>query len=220
MAGLVASSVAVIWTFSRGSVIIFALLASLQVFIGGRRGRMTVLLMASVLVAGIVWYVVRAAEGERGLDPSQQTRINLLARIFGGELSDETTGSRFTLAFSGIIHWLESPLIGHGLGGQRHIGENLGSHNTFIRTLGETGILPAGLFVLFLAVLVREGWRCRVPPIRILVLGYALVFFLCCMSSHGELESRPKNVMLGICFGLLSAATQMQLALQPRRRIA
>ena len=222
VAGLVACSVAVIWTFSRAAVIIFALLAMLQIFIGGRRGRLTVLLMAAVLVAGVVGYIVRAAESQKGLDPSQQTRINMLARIFGGELSDETTGSRFTLAKNGIFHWLESPLVGHGLGGQRFIRESLGAHNTFIRILGEAGILPGSLFILFFLVMVHEGWRCRVPPIRILVLGFALVFFLSCMASHGELDSRPKNVMLGICFGLLSAATQMQqvLALQPRRRIA
>jgi O-antigen ligase len=219
--GLVACSAAVIWTFSRAAVITLGLLAILQAFIGGRRGRVVVLMMAGVLVAGIVWYVIRAAQGGQGLDPTQQTRINMLARIFGGELSDETTGSRFSLAMNGITHWLESPLIGHGLGGQRYVGESLGSHNTFIRVLGETGILPFGLLMLFFVMTVQEGMRCKVAPIRILVLGFMLVFFLGCMTNHGELVRRHHNVLLGLSFGLLAAAHEMEqvLAQQARRRV-
>jgi O-antigen ligase len=221
IAGLVASSVAVIWTFSRAAVIIFALLAMLQIFIGGRRGRFAVLLMAVVLVAGIVWYVISASEGAQGLDRNQQTRINMLARIFTGEISDETAGGRFTLAMSGLRHWSESPLFGHGLGGQRYIREGLGSHNTVIRVLGEAGIVPFGLFILFFVVMAREGWRCKVLPIRVLVLGYLIVFFMGCMTNHGDLVRRHHNVMLGLCFGLLAAATQMEqvLSQQARRRM-
>ena len=59
-------------------------------------------------------------------------------------------------------------------------------------------------------MLVIQGVRCRNPAIRTLVLTYSIVFFFACMTNHGILYHRHHDVMLGICFGLLVAATEIE----------
>jgi len=159
------------------------------------------------------------ASREHDLSMSQFRRLTMLTRIFQGDFSSEVTGGRGQIALYALGHWLESPIIGHGLGAQRQIGDHPGPHNTFIRVLGEGGVLPALLFVLFFVVYLRASLRCKVVPVRTIALGYLLLFFLSCLSGHNELVHRYQNVMIGTCFGLLAGAAQLeQVAAQRQRR--
>jgi O-antigen ligase len=221
-AGLATIAVGVLLTFSRAAIILFLALTLAQIFISPVFRRKSIVIVGAILLGGILWFVMTAASGDQDLSRGQFRRLAALARIFQGDFSAETTGGRGAFALYAIQHWMKSPIIGHGLGAQREIDGQPGPHNTFIRILGEGGVLPAALFLVFFVVYLRAALRCKIVPVRTIALGYLLLFALACMTSHDELVQRFQNIMLGICFGLLAGAAQFEqaAAVQNRRRMA
>jgi O-antigen ligase len=218
IAGLVVTALAVMLTFSRGAFLTAFLLAGLQIFISPVLRHKSILLAGVGIVMLMALLVFQAARGgAEKLEKGQQVRASTMAALLKGDLSAQNTGGRFYLAMNGLKHWLESPIIGHGVGGQRRVGEfELGAHNTFIRILGEGGIISGAFMFGFLWVFYREARRCPIPPLRTLALGYLFVFFMACMTSHGVMIHRHHNAMLGITFGMLAAAREIDAALRAR----
>lgn len=54
-----------------------------------------------------------------------------------------------------------------------------------------------------------------------MVLGFAIVLTMICMTSHNVLASREQNVMLGAVFGLIAGCLEMQSfkAASPNRQV-
>jgi O-antigen ligase len=174
------------------------------------------------LAIGTVFLILRiATHHDSGLQADQAKRVNTLALLLSGEISNESTGGRMQYWINGIRQWADSPIWGHGIGTQRRIQNEVmteaGSHNTFLRVLGESGIVPFFLLLIFLWVFFREGQRTKTPYVKTLVLGYFIVMFMSCMTSHNVLTHRHQNAMLGACFGLMAAAREIEAAERRRK---
>jgi len=117
-------------------------------------------------------------------------------------------------AFSGgIDYWTYSPLFGHGLGSlhrmpDRYFG-GLGCHNTHVMLLGEVGILGFIPYLVFLFVFARASWTAKTTTVRNFCVSFFLVFIAVGWVAHGMLEDRNLNILLGVCFGLLSLDKSM-----------
>jgi O-antigen ligase len=219
IAGLALCAFAVLLTASRAAFMIFAFLTIAQIVISPGFKKVILSLVGGAAIAGILFAVYNVATSHDGTDAGFARRMDALLRVARGEITDETTGGRFELAKNGIREWSNSILLGNGLGTQSRVGAaNIGPHNTYIRIGGEAGVIPLAVFLALVASLFWQGWNCHVPAVRTLVMGYAIVFAVTCLASHGVLTSREQNVVLGTCFGLLAACLELRTAAAASRR--
>jgi hypothetical protein len=213
IAGLGVCAYAILLTASRGGFVVFAVLAISQIVISPGFSRFLLFAIGGLLIAGILYGVYNISMVSSTADKGLIQRMEDLSRVARGEITDETTGGRFLLAMNGLNAWASSPILGNGLGSQRRVGAaNIGPHNQYISIGGEAGVIPLALFVAMLASLFWYGWHCQIPAIRTFSLGCAIVVTLVCLTSHSVLGSREINIMLGICFGLLSGSTDLARA--------
>jgi O-antigen ligase len=204
---------AILLTASRGGFVVFAVLALSQILISPGFSRFLLFAVGSILIAGILYGVYNISMVSSTANVGLIRRMENLSQVARGNITDETTGGRFQLALNGLNEWAKSPLLGNGLGTQRRVGAaNIGPHNQFISIGGEGGVIPLGLFVATLASLFWYGWHCQIPAIRTFALGCAIVVSMVCLMSHGVLASREINVILGVCFGMLSGSMELARA--------
>ncbi|RIK81125.1 MAG: hypothetical protein DCC68_09270 [Planctomycetota bacterium] len=215
---LMISALAILLTASRGAFVVFALVSLAQVVISPGSKKLVLSLAAVAVVAGMAYAVFSYWVVREATDRSQVERFESLGRVIRGEVTDETTGGRFELAMNGIREWQKSPLLGNGLGTQRRVGAaNIGPHNTYILIAGEAGIVPLALYLLMIAAIVWQGWKCPVPAIRTFAMTFGFVLALGSLTAHGVLQSREYALMMGLCFGFLSAAHELKAAERSRR---
>jgi O-antigen ligase len=218
---ILAAATAVYLTGSRGGFLILLLLAIAQVFITPGFKRIVSFLVVGALVGGLVFAAYQLATTNTTAEQSRISRTQNLLRVIQGEVTDETTGGRFHLAMGGVKAWMESPVLGNGLGTQRRIDAvTLGPHNEYIRIGGEAGVIPLALFLVALASLAWNGWKCHVPAVRTFSVGVALVVASLCFTSHNVLSSRENPLLLGIAFGLLAGCRELKAAAEGTRRKA
>ena len=216
-------------TNSRSSIIFFVLLIGLQVMftpILKQKGTVFALvLVAASLPIGIFWYLGQEGSHvnvrEAANLEQRQERLESFVRILRGEMSEEDTGHRFTLAALGIKYFASSPVIGVGFHELVRMREtNLGCHNTYIRVFGEGGIFSGILYIAAIGVIAFASWRCRDSQIRILGIGFIAMYSCSAMVAHTAFTMRIGNVCMGIVLGLLTGVITIQQAESRKRRAA
>jgi O-antigen ligase len=209
--GLTLAALAIYLTGSRGGFVVFLALSLLQIVVSPGLKRLVVFFVAGSIVAVLLYAVYHVATVGDATQRSTIERMDTLWRVVRGEVTDETTGGRLQLAMNGIEAWMQSPLLGNGLGTQRRVGAaNVGPHNTYIRVGGEAGVIPLAILLAFLLSLFWYSWTCKVPAVRTFGVSFAIVTTMVCMTGHNVITSREHNVMLGVCCGLLAGCLQMQ----------
>lgn len=226
-AGLTALIPCLLLTNSRSSILFMGLLVISQFFISPLLKRKGTLVAILVLAIGVPVGITIAAN-QRGSNvdlrenanvKAQQERLASLGRILRGEMEEGDTGHRFVVWGAGLRYFITSPVIGVGFFKLTNMPEfNLGCHNTFIRVLGEGGIFCGFLYVFAVASVALAGWRCKVPEVRCLVLGFILSYACSALVAHTVLTARIGNVILGICLGFLTGAASIASANAKRRR--
>jgi hypothetical protein len=88
-------------------------------------------------------------------------------------------------------------------------GTGLGPHNTIVLILGESGIIPAAVFIVFLAYWLWEAFRCRVRPVRSLALCLWIVLVMRVMTAHGAVVDKNHALIIGVGLGLLAGAREL-----------
>lgn len=128
--------------------------------------------------------------------------------LLQGNLDPSTVG-RLRLYRAGVVHWLESPVFGNGLGsfapwfyGEDAMGY---PHNLVLEILAELGLIGLLLFVAVLGVAARSlVTNLRTHPVAILLVGL-LVFALLNASLSKDLQGNR------LLFGVLGLATGVEL---------
>ena len=163
-----------------------------------------------IVVAGIIWFLYQGT-AKFDLNERQAERVSSFSDIFSGEFDEQDTGTRFVQAAIGVREWVKSPVFGHGLGTggrmQTDYGTTLGTHNHFLLMLVETGIVGAIPYILFFVVATIAGLRCKDNVARTLAMGYLVAFFCHNMTGHNIPSENFHATMLGVTFGILSAAS-------------
>lgn len=207
-------------TNSRSSIIFLVLLVMIQAMFTPLLKKKSMIIPLLVLAAGVPIGVLfmmnqqgsHVNAGDAADLEQQQNRLESFARILKGEMSEEDTGHRFVLAAVGLRYFFESPVIGAGFHRLSSMPEvnHLGCHNSFIKVFGEGGIFAGLLYVSSVAGLALASWRCRVPEIRTLGIGFTAMYACSAMVAHTGFTTRISNVCMGICFGLITAALTMR----------
>ncbi len=215
IAAIIMAGIACVTTFSRSSMLTFALVASVQLVTSSVIRNKTVILAALIAIGGFGWFVAEGYKQMGDLGHEQERRLSSFSEIASGKVSKENTGHRLSVATVGLQYWRRKPLFGHGIGNGSGLDlglgvHALGPHNLFVLLLIEAG-LPA--FITFVAAL-GAAWyaaiRCKMPQVRTLAVGCLTVFSCNCMTGHTVLTQNYYAAALGIVFGCLSAANTIE----------
>ncbi|MBD3180231.1 MAG: hypothetical protein GF417_11985 [Candidatus Latescibacteria bacterium] len=148
-------------TFSRGGILIFALIFALQlILIKGKVKRMIMLTVSALVIAAGIAGAVRFIN--TGARKSVRHSFNKVATLARGEVDDNM---RFYLLNYHLQRFYRHPLTGNGLytaktgsESEPYYGVEVpnGPHNTVVFILSEAGIIPAVIYLVFLLALFRN----------------------------------------------------------------
>ena len=201
-------------TFSKTAAVslIFLTLGQLLIIRGLKAELQINIVLLGIVLAGACYWIVSYGLDLVDWNIGQRKRImEVNALMTQGEISEETTTGRTIIWKYAFNLILESPVIGWGLGTfSRMKGLGMGSHNTFLLILGESGIGPILLFLMFLSVMGATAIKCKDKLVRLFVLEFMLILMTASMSLHTILSRRFFTFFLGCCFGLLAGYRQIK----------
>jgi len=171
------------------------------------------------VIAGITFYTVMnfSIIYDRYIDFGAQRKIqSVINLVFKGEFTYESTSGRTEIFEHGFFLISQHPLIGNGLGAFQHFppasGFSHGIHNTYLLILGDAGILPFILLLVFILYQIANGLVMR-SFIGILGLGFLGIWLLGNMSGHNGLDDKMNNIILIVsCIYLIYGRNQNRYA--------
>ncbi len=136
----------------------------------------------------------------KGLSYASMKRIEDTIALSRGELNDRTTSERSGIAKLVFPKIIEHPIIGNGFGSFHRIKEHgLGVHNTALLIVGEAGVVPSALFLLFTALYFLHSIKQKELAYKYLFISLMITFLMIAfLTSHNALDERISNVLFGI----------------------
>jgi O-antigen ligase len=148
--------------------------------------------------AGLYYDILASAEGAN-LENIQR-RLSWF-QSFGQE-GDDSTAGRADAALRAWQMFVESPLVGHGIGSTSLAIQVLGTHNMYLMLMAEQGIFGLALYLSLVAIPASRGWvlRWNAHAAQSRDLGSSLMLFAMFLaayglSSHNVLEE-PQTMFL------------------------
>lgn len=140
-----------------------------------------------------------------GLTLTQAERVIDAIEISKGKINDKTTSERAGLAKLAFPKIKEHLILGNGFGSFHRIKEHgLGAHNTALLIIGESGVIPSLLFLVFIGLYFYKAMKQKEVAFKYLFSSIMLTFlFIAFLTSHNALDERISNVILGICITFL-----------------
>jgi O-antigen ligase len=197
-------------TFSRGALLTLAGVGIGYLLLTAQLGKRGIgLMIAGVILLGVSFWFFTGGYHNFQWTPQQLRRIKSMEKIMTfQEVDDRDTGGRMIGTAAGLAYWQESPWMGHGLGSLHAMPDEyyggVGCHNMHVTILGESGVLAGLPYFAFLAMWWIQSLMCRQQAVKALSLGFAFVYCFFGMVSHGILDQRSVNMLLGVIIGLLS----------------
>ena len=177
--------VTAILTFSKAAILNTSLITFLFLYryLGFRKSISRSFLR--VLVLTLFFISVLPIISQIGLTKVQTERINEFTQLFfKGEITDETTTGRTTIANKALGYIANDYFLGRGIGTFHKIDGKQGSHNEYLLILGEAGFIVVTLYLLFWGKLLFSILRFKAIEDKHLILGIGLVFIITNMVSH------------------------------------
>ncbi|CAM4229029.1 O-antigen ligase family protein [Zobellia roscoffensis] len=157
-------------TFSRTFILLWILINLMSIRISIKNANK--LLLGAGLLFTLVAY--------NSFLPVKNKRLTQITETLSGDSNaakDLNEGSRFETweKFYGFI--IEKPFLGHGWGafGGGGLGGFLGVHNTYLKVLGEAGIIPLLLIIFYFGYLITRSYK-------IFLLSPHLLFMSICLA--------------------------------------
>jgi hypothetical protein len=202
-------STAAFLTFSRGAILSFFIIAILHlIFKEGGLKDAVASLMFTMIVITLAYGLL--SQNFEGVDWTNEQRLRLESMerlIYNDNVNDADFGNRTDGVEGGLRYWAVNPLLGNGLGTMHRMPfeyfGGLGCHNTHLAVLGEVGVVGFLFYLLWLFVYLQESLRVREKVLKDFFILTIVLFGLYGWFSHGVLDSRGPNLLLGVCFGLL-----------------
>ena len=209
---LIAGSFVAVSSWSKTAIISLALILVFFLLLNGRRGRGRILLgMGVVALAGVI--VIQNVDLKRG----SVKRLISLMFLVTGRFDEDTLSLRGTLWKLGLRHSLESPIVGHGLGRFYFMddapvsptqGTPAGVHNIYLLLVGEAGIVPLLLYLLYLFSLLRLRWTIPKSLTRDAIVGWTIIVVLQGMVTYQLLQSGFYVFLGGVTCAMASYAVR------------
>lgn len=209
---------ALILTFSKNGFLIMFVIFAYYIY-EKRSAKLAILFFLIVPSLSVIATTI-VATGGIDLYGEQKERFDDILAIFTGNFNARTTTGRTLLWDFGMDRIAHTFPWGGGLG-QFHAMEGgfrgttngwLGIHNTFLMILGEAGVIPFVLFIVFLVGLCLRSVHTRH---RFVAIGFCIVLVFDMTATHGVLGFRLANVVLAF---MIAIASQAPARTVPRRR--
>lgn len=212
--------VALVMTFSKGAML--GALVLTTAFLLTRRSLGMMVLVASAAAAGIfaLWFVYEHDLFRLSWD--QRERLADVLNLAGGEVSARTTTGRTGLLEFGLEKIKEVFPWGAGLGelhamegGLRKISNGietnrwLGVHNTFLTFLGESGLIPFLMLLVFLAWPVIGG---RKSKYRGIIFGFTMILIIQMFAGHEVFLQRFTDATIAITMAVAALAAREKVS--------
>jgi len=225
VACIVVASIAVVMTMSRAPLLeLFAVLL-VQAKFGPRARRKTILFIVFLMSIAAFWFVMYGADSIPGLSPNQRFRIASVRRIITLQFDNEDATGRLVLNKMALHYISRRPIFGNGLGfmvpmpGTHMFAPGgLGPHNVLFMVWGDSGLIPAILYLVCLGMFGWYAWRCPSQTIRTVAISYLSMVLIMTVTEHSMLLLREQNVTLGICIALLIACHRAQARIVSQAR--
>jgi hypothetical protein len=200
---------AVFLTFSRGAVLSFIAIGSLYLLSSKERhGSFLGIMIAASIGLTIAYWFFSAGYKDFQWTYEQRARLESINRMISSDgLSEADLGSRWSGVEAGLDYWGENPIFGNGLGTMRAMPYRyfggLGCHNTHLTVLGEVGLVGFLFYMLWILLYIQDSLRVSNSTIKGFLFLAIGIFAIYGSISHGILDARGPNLLLGVCFGLL-----------------
>lgn len=214
---------AVAGSLSKTAIVTMGVILAFFLLLNGRRGRGRILLRLGAIALAIALMGVLVFQKLNPIYLVLQSRtamtriLDILDLVTGRRLDEQVLSNRGYIWTTGLRHSLESPLVGQGLG-RLHIMDdapfspwqqvNVGVHNMYLLLLGEAGILPLGLYLLYLFSLLRLRWAAPKSLSRDAIVGWTIAVFLQGMTGHQIFVLGAYSFLAGVTCAMASYAAR------------
>ena len=182
---LLAALLGLFLTFSRGGLVVWAVLAVVAT-IRGQLPRWFLLVLVSCVVLVVLAGPMVLDALSVWISSENRNSLDRLAWLLGqGELNDSSSGERDYIASFGWNQYLQAPFLGHGLGYMWAWAANVGTHNMILRHLVEYGMFGFLIFPCFLLASISSAPQGSDRRWLWLTAGIAMLLGL---FSHNKLE--------------------------------
>jgi hypothetical protein len=183
--------------------LLFSIFAFKRLKLGSR---LTTLFAICVIACSVVYINANFNRIINGLTYAQVHRLSDAIELSQGKINDKTTSERSGYALLVFPKVKDHFLIGNGFGTLHRLKETgLGVHNTALLVIGESGIIPSLIFILFTLVYIFKSLIMHKPEQKYLFIsGFISYLLICFLTSHNGLEERMSNVILAILVSILS----------------
>ena len=220
---LAVGSLAVVCSLSKTAIVSLGVILAFYLMLGGHRGRGRILLGLGAMVLTIVLVFQRldfrdfSAEFKVEDIVSVQRLTDIVDLVTGERIDDQVLSYRGTLWELALRNSLESPIVGQGLGRFYSMdgapidlrqGFPLGAHNMYLLLLGEAGIVPLCLYLLYLFSLLRLHWTMPASLARDAIVGWTIVIVLQGMMFHQLFELGTYTFIGGVTCAMASYAAR------------
>lgn len=222
---LTAGSLAAFGSFSKTAMISMVVVMVFFLLLNGRGGRGLVLLWVGAMTLMTVLYIQKTdlfgKLREGSLDHASHQlwdRLGHTASLLAArEFNDEVASERPTLWKLGLRQSLESPIVGQGLGRfylmdraffSKRQGVLTGVHNVYLLLLGEAGIVPLSLYLLYLFSLLRLRWTVPKSLARDAIVGWTILVVLQGIAYHQLFELGMYSFLGGVTCAVASYAAR------------
>ena len=171
------------------------------------KSKTSLLLVGGFIVGTIVQTVLYLISNFNQLTKFEQSRLNEVMGLLGGKLNTETTTSRSDLAATGFEWISKAPIFGWGFGAFHYFrfGGDAGVHNMFLMLMGESGVIPTLLYIIFYLFGIYKSLKIKNIEYRYMSLTFFLFTLFFANGSHNLFD----NYEIGFLFGLICALDKM-----------
>ncbi len=217
--GLTVAFVATCSSFSKTALVSLLAILIFFLLLNGRGGRGPILawLGALVLIGAIIVVNTGLKEILRGGQAVERV-VEVGKFLSGSGFNDRVITKRWTLWKLSWQKVLESPIVGYGLGQFRHLegapvnwnsSKREGSHNIYLSFVGEAGVVPLSLYLLYLFSLLRLRWTAPESLARDVIVGCTVVLILTSFTSHDMHERWPSVFLSGVNCAMAAVLTAL-----------
>lgn len=192
---LTAGSLAAVLSWSKTAIICLGVTLTVFLLLNGRSGRGRILFwMGATALTGVIFIRRVLVPLLSSLEVLSLLRLSeIVGMVTGERINDTTLSNRLFLWTEGMRRALESPIVGQGLGRFYLLYEDFffasqgviaSVHNTYLLLLGEAGIVPLSLYLLYLFSLLRLRWTLPKSLARDAIVGWTIIVVLQGMAYH------------------------------------
>ena len=212
-------SLAAFCSFSKTAILTLGVILAFFLLLNGRRGRGRILLgLGAMALIGVLVLQKLDMDDLRvmiALGGRRLQRVFDVLDMVTGRFGPSVLSDRGYLWEMGLRQSLESPIVGHGLG-RFYIMDDapfnewqqvrVGVHNMYLLLLGEAGIVPLGLYLLYLFSLLRLRWAAPKSLARDAIVGWTIVVFLKGMTGYQLFQLGFYAFLAGVTCAMASYA--------------